>query len=157
MHVWAAVKKYHRRTQVGIEPPTSWLLHRRHTTRPPRLPDGYGWFDSHNSSRYCVGLSINDFGSLWFLCIIGFVFNILILSLCSMTFWRLSHLASCSNKYAKLILNKNGKEITTLTKICIENNTKWFVQNCIKSSIKMISLLKRFTCVCRRLTKITEA
>ena len=55
--------------------------------------------------------------------IIGFVFNILILSLCSMTFWRLSHLASCSNKYAKLILNKNVKKITTLTKICIENNT----------------------------------
>ena len=22
---------------------------RRHTTRPPRLPIGYGWFDSHNT------------------------------------------------------------------------------------------------------------
>ena len=54
-------EKYHRWTRVGIEPTTSWLLDRRHTTRPPRLPDGYGWFDSHNSSRYCVGLSINDF------------------------------------------------------------------------------------------------
>ena len=31
MHVWAAVKKYHRRTRVGIEPTTSWLLDRRHT------------------------------------------------------------------------------------------------------------------------------
>ena len=28
--------------------------------RSPRLPDGYGWFDSHNSRRYCVDLSIND-------------------------------------------------------------------------------------------------
>ena len=27
--------------------------------RSPRLPDGYGWFDSHNSRRYCVDLSIN--------------------------------------------------------------------------------------------------
>ena len=32
---------------IGIEPTTSWLLDRRHTTRPPRLPDDYGWFDSH--------------------------------------------------------------------------------------------------------------
>ena len=28
--------------------------------RSPRLPDGCGWFDSHNSRRYCVDLSIND-------------------------------------------------------------------------------------------------
>ena len=54
-------KKYHRWTRVGIEPTTSWFRDRRHTTRPPRLPDGYGWFDSHNSSRYCIDLSINDF------------------------------------------------------------------------------------------------
>ena len=25
------------------------------------MPDGYGWFDSHISSRYCVDLSIKDF------------------------------------------------------------------------------------------------
>ena len=31
------------------------------STRPPRLCDGYGWFDSHNSGRYYVDLSINDF------------------------------------------------------------------------------------------------
>ena len=60
VHVCAAVKKYHRRTRVGIEPMTCWLLDRRHTTRPPRMPDGYGWFDSHNSSRYCVDLSVKD-------------------------------------------------------------------------------------------------
>ena len=34
------------------------ILDRRHTTRSQRKPDGYGWFDSHNSSRYCVDLSI---------------------------------------------------------------------------------------------------
>ena len=28
--------------------------------RSPRLRDGYGWFDSHNSRMYCVDLSIND-------------------------------------------------------------------------------------------------
>ena len=28
-------------------------------------PDGYGWFDSHNSSRYCVDLSIKDFRLGW--------------------------------------------------------------------------------------------
>ena len=54
-------KKYHRRSQVGIEPTTSWLLDRHHTTRPPRMPDDYSWFDSHKSSRYCVDLSIIDF------------------------------------------------------------------------------------------------
>ena len=31
MLVWAAVKKYLRRTRVGIEPTTSWVLDRRHT------------------------------------------------------------------------------------------------------------------------------
>ena len=61
MHVWAAVKKYHRRTRVGIEPTTSWLLDRHHTTRPPRMHDGYVWFDSQNSSRYCIDLSFKDF------------------------------------------------------------------------------------------------
>ena len=35
---------------------TSWLLDRRYTTRPWRLPDGYGWFDSDNSSRYITAL-----------------------------------------------------------------------------------------------------
>ena len=62
MHVWAAVKKYHRRTWVGIEPTTSWLLDRRHATRPPRLPDGCGWFDSHNISRYCVEYQLRILG-----------------------------------------------------------------------------------------------
>ena len=31
MQVWAAVKKYNRRTQVAIKPTTSWLLDRHHT------------------------------------------------------------------------------------------------------------------------------
>ena len=52
VHVWAAVKKYNKRTRVGIESTTSWLLDRHHTTRPLRVPDGYGWFNLHNSSRY---------------------------------------------------------------------------------------------------------
>ena len=63
VHVSApAVKKiYYKRTRVVIEPMTPWLLPMRHTTSPPRLHDGYDWLDSHNSSTYCVDLSITDF------------------------------------------------------------------------------------------------
>ena len=38
--------------------PPDLILDRCHTTRPPRLHDGYRWFNSHNSSRYCIDLMI---------------------------------------------------------------------------------------------------